>query len=84
MNNNHKIYLNHIVMEEQRMEEKFEIQPSLQIEENSNVNEREEKMKEILKKLHLHIRKWKHDSRNALCWSFYCINGNKLVDIKWF
>ncbi len=84
MNNSHKIYLNDIVMEEQRMEEKFEIQPSLQIEENINANEREEKMKEILKKLHLHIRKCKHDSRNALCWSFYCINGNKLVDVKWF
>ncbi len=46
------------------MEEKFEIQPSLQIEENINANEREEKMKEILKKLHLQKRKWRRDSRN--------------------
>jgi hypothetical protein len=59
MNNNNKIYLNDVVMEE-----KFEIQPSLQIEENINANEREEKMKEILKKLHLQKRKWRRDSRN--------------------
>ncbi len=71
-------------MEEERMEEKFEIQPSLQIEENINANEREEKMKENWKKLHLHIRKWRHDNRNALCWSFYYVNGNKQVDVKWF
>jgi hypothetical protein len=55
-----------------------------QIVENINANEREEKMKEILKKLHLHIRNWRHYNRNALCWSFYCINGNKLMDVKWF
>jgi hypothetical protein len=30
MNNNDEIYLNDVVMEEERMEEKFEIQPSLQ------------------------------------------------------
>ncbi len=29
--NNDEIYLNDVVMEEERMEEKFEIQPSLQI-----------------------------------------------------
>jgi hypothetical protein len=32
-----------------------------------------EKMKKKLKKLHLQIRKWKNDSSNALCWSFYCL-----------
>jgi len=30
MNNNAEIYLNDVVMEEEKMEEKFEIQPSLQ------------------------------------------------------
>ncbi len=30
MNNNDKIYLNDVVMEKEKMEEKFEIQPSLQ------------------------------------------------------
>jgi hypothetical protein len=29
MNNNDEIYLNGVVMEEEKMEEKFEIQPSL-------------------------------------------------------
>jgi hypothetical protein len=31
MNNSDEIYLNDVVMEKERMEEKFEIQPSLQI-----------------------------------------------------
>jgi hypothetical protein len=30
MNNNDEIYLNDVVMEEEKTEEKFEIQPSLQ------------------------------------------------------
>jgi hypothetical protein len=27
-------------------------------------------------------KKWRHDSRNALCWLFYYVNDNKLVDVK--
>ncbi len=23
-----------------------------------------------------------HDSNNALCWSFHCVNDNKPVDVK--
>jgi hypothetical protein len=41
-------------------------------------------MKENLKKLHFQRKKWRHDSRNALCWSFYYVNNNKLVDVKCF
>ncbi len=37
-----------------------------------------------MKKLHFQRKKWKHDSRNALCWSFYCVNDNKPVDVKCF
>ncbi len=47
MNNNDEIYLNGVVMEEERMEEEFEIQPSLQIKENINVDERKETIKRI-------------------------------------
>jgi LEA14-like dessication related protein len=50
MNNNDEIYLNDVVMEEERMEEKYEIQPSLQTEENIDANGRKEKLKEIFKK----------------------------------
>ncbi len=32
MNNNDEIYLNDVVMEEEKMEEEYEIQPSLRIE----------------------------------------------------
>jgi hypothetical protein len=31
MNNNDEIYLNDVVMEEERLEENYEIQPTLQI-----------------------------------------------------
>ncbi len=34
--------------------------------------------------MHFQRKKWRHDSRNALCWSFYCVNDNKLVDVKCF
>jgi hypothetical protein len=39
MKNNDEIYLNDVVMEEEKMEEEYEIQPSLQIEENTDVDE---------------------------------------------
>ncbi len=50
MNNNDEIYLNDVVMEEEKMEEEYEIQPSLQIEKNIDVNEGKEKMKENFNK----------------------------------
>jgi hypothetical protein len=39
-------------------------------------------MKFVLKKLHIQIKKWIHDSINALCWPFYYVNNNKLGDLK--
>ncbi len=54
----------------------------MQREKNINVDEREERISENFKKLHFQRRKWKHDSRNALCWSIDCVNDNKLVDVK--
>jgi hypothetical protein len=50
MNNSDEIYLNDVVMEEERMEKEYEIQPSLQIEENIDANEGKENMKENFKK----------------------------------
>jgi hypothetical protein len=57
MNNNGEIYLNDVVMEKERMEEEYEIQPSLQIKENIDANEGEKIMKENFKKIILN--KWK-------------------------
>ncbi len=35
--------------------------------------------------MHFHKRKWGHDKRNALSWSFYCVNyDNKPMDVKCF
>jgi len=39
-------------------------------------------MKENFKKLYLQRNKWKGHNRNATCWTFYCLNNNKEVDVK--
>ncbi len=56
MNNNDEIYLNDVVMEEEKMEE-FRIQPSLQIEKKINANEGKKKMILFLKKMHFQRKK---------------------------
>ncbi len=43
MNNNDEIYLNDVVMEEERIEKESKIQPSVQREKNINVDEGGEK-----------------------------------------
>jgi hypothetical protein len=83
MNNNDEMYLNDFVMEEEIIE-KFGIQPSLQTKKNVNVNEGKEKIKENLKNLHFQRKTWQKDSRNALCWSFYCVNDNKPMELSVF
>ncbi len=45
MNNNDEIYLNNVVMEEEKMEEEFEIQPNIQTKTYINANEREEELR---------------------------------------
>jgi hypothetical protein len=56
MNNNDEIYLNDIVMEEEIMEEEFEILPSLQTKNIIRANEGDEKMKENLKEMYFQKR----------------------------
>jgi hypothetical protein len=46
MNNNDEIYLKDVIMEEEKMEENFEIQPSFQTKENINADEGEKIIKE--------------------------------------
>jgi hypothetical protein len=82
MNNNDELYLNDVVMEKKKMEEEFEIQSSLQTKKNINANEGKKKGK--FEKLHFQRKKLKHDNRNVLCWSFYCVNDNKPVNVKCF
>jgi len=41
---------------------------------NSKMNEKN------LKKLHVQRTFWRGNSRNALCWAFYCVNDNKKVN----
>jgi hypothetical protein len=57
------------------------MQPNLQIKESINANEGGKKN---LKNLHFQRKKWKHDNRSAVCWSFYCVNDNKPVNEKCF
>jgi len=56
----------------------------LQTKKNVNVDEGKEKIKENLKILHFQRKEWREDSRNALCWSLYCVNDNKPMDVKCF
>jgi hypothetical protein len=37
-----------------------------------------------LKKLHAKKVFWRRNSRNALCWAFYCANDNKEVNVTTF
>jgi hypothetical protein len=75
-----------IFMNEVRVEE----EPLQELEENENVwkegnrnpeKKNEEKMKEILKKVHAQKLFWKPHSKNALCWAFFYVNDNKEVDL---
>ncbi len=66
MNNNDEIYLNDVVMEDEIMK-KSGMQPSLQTKGSINANEGKEKLNLNMKILHFQRKKWKHDSRNALC-----------------
>jgi hypothetical protein len=66
------------------MEEEFKIQPSLWIEENINANVWKEKRKEILKTFILKKIGNIIVEIHYICWSFYSMNDNKLVDVKCF
>jgi hypothetical protein len=35
----------------------------------------------FLKKLHAQRVFWRRNSKNALCWAFYCVNDNKEVNV---
>ncbi len=65
-NNNDKTYLNDVVMENERMEKEFEIQPSLQTEESINAYEGKKKWGKVWKNC-IFKKKWGHGGRNALC-----------------
>jgi hypothetical protein len=41
---------------------------------------KKKKMKKNLLKLHGQREKWKGHDRNALCWAFYIVNDNNIVD----
>jgi hypothetical protein len=54
---------------------------NVQIERSMNPKTNEEKMKENLKMLRAQRLFWKPNSRNVLCWAFYCVDDNKEVDL---
>ncbi len=83
-----------IFMNEVRMEDEHFLEPqenvnlqeneSLQIEKNRNLGINEKKMKKNFKQFHAQRSFWKRNSRNALCWAFYCVNANKEVNVTTF
>ncbi len=61
-----------ICMNDIVLEDKFEENPSVQIEINRNPENGSEKlMKENLKTLHVRRKIWKSHGRTSLCWSFF-------------
>jgi len=78
-------------MNEVRMEDEHFLEPqenvnlqeneSLQIEKNRNLGINEKKMKKNFKQFHAQRSFWKRNSRNALCWAFYCVNDNKKINV---
>jgi hypothetical protein len=68
-----EICMNYVVLEN-----KFEENPSVQIETNRNLENGSEKlMKENLKTLHVRRKDWKSHDRTSLC----CVNDNAEVDL---
>jgi hypothetical protein len=78
-------------MNEVRMEDEPLLEPqeninlqeneNLQIERSRNPKMNEEKMEENFYKLHAQRSFWKGNSKNVLCWAFYCVNNNKEVNV---
>jgi hypothetical protein len=64
-------------------------EPLQELEENVNIwkegkrnlEKIEEEMKENLIKVHAQRLSWKPHNKNALCRSFFYVNGNKEVDL---
>ncbi len=56
---------------------KIEEMGNFQIEGNRNLKRNEN----IWKTLHAQKVFWKRNSKNALCWAFYCVNDNKEVNV---
>ncbi len=54
---------------------------SVQRKGNISPKNNEEKIWKKLKKLYAQGLFWKPNSKNVLCWAFYCVNDNKEVDL---
>jgi hypothetical protein len=83
MKNTCDMFMNEVRMENEPLQEQEENE-SVQIKGNRNLKTNEEKMKDNLKGLHAQGLFWKLNSRNVLCWEFYCVNDNKEVDLTTF
>jgi hypothetical protein len=47
---------------------------------SSAIQSEEQKIKANLQNFYLQREKWKGHDRNALCWSFFIVNDNNIVD----
>ncbi len=73
------IFPNQVSIEKVSLTETMEENRSLQTQSNA-IQSEQEKIKANLQKLHLQIKKQKGHDRNALCWSFFIVNDNNIVD----
>ncbi len=73
------IFPNQISMDKEPLIEIMQENINLQTYSNAIKNE-EMKMQLNFQKLHGQREKWKVHNRNALCWSYYIVNENNIVD----
>jgi hypothetical protein len=72
--------MNEVRVEDEPLQE-FEENANVWKEGSKNLEKNEQKMKEILKKVHAQRLFWKPHSKNALCWALFYVNDNKEVDL---
>ncbi len=73
------VFMNEVRIEDEMLL-KLEEMGSFQIEGSRHLEMNEKNFK----KLHAQRNFWRGNSRNALCWAFYCVNDNKELNVTTF
>jgi hypothetical protein len=74
--NTRDVFMNEIKIEDELLLELEEMR-SLQTKGSTDPKKKENN----LKKLQVQTIFWSRNSRNALCWAFYCVNDNKKINV---
>jgi exonuclease VII small subunit len=66
------MFMNEVRVEDEPLQE-FEENANVWKEGSKNLEKNEQKMKEILKKVHAQRLFWNQHSKNVLCWAFFYV-----------